>query len=172
MSIGSAVFSSGRFRDTSGPEDEQLLFSSLTRASHFIRDFGSRLRHGELSRAPLKMIRFQVEGASIQCDWMARAPDPWDAGLPTVMQLKHSSLQALKDAVNVRALLFDAFPVAESAEVRIFREYDEYRRELVITGLLHRNDNSARSVQSLVMRAKILGFRFHMEGDVLRKLQQ
>jgi len=169
MPVGSAVFSSGRFRESSGPEEEQQLFNKLTRASHFIRDFRFRLRHGELSRAPLKMIRFQVEGGSIQCDWMPRAPDPWDMHLPATQQLKHSSLQALKDALNVRALLFDAFPDAESAEVRIFREYDDYRREIVITGLLHRNDNSARNVQSLVMRAKILGFRFRMEGDVLRK---
>ncbi len=172
MSIGSDVFSSGRFRDTSGPEDEQSLFNSLTRASRFAREFRTKLRHGELSRAPLKMIRFQVEGASIQCDWMARAPDPWDSGLSTVLQLKHTSLQTLKDAMNVRALLFDVFPYAESAEVRIFREYDEYRREIVMVGLLHRNDNSARTVQSLAMRAKILGFRFHMEGDILRNFKQ
>lgn len=170
MSFGSAVFSSGPHRDASRPEEENALFNQLIRASHFLRDLRFRLRHGELSRAPLKMLRFQVVEANLECDWMARASDPWDTDLPSAIQQRHVSLQALKDALSVRTFLFDAFPAAESAEVRVFRESDDYRREMVISGLLHRNDNSARQVQSIAMRAKVLGFRFRLEGDVLRTI--
>ena len=172
MTFGSAIFSSGPIRDTSRPEEEDTLFIQLTRASHFLRDIRFRLRYGELSRAPLKVLRFQVSEATVECDWIARAPDPWDATLPTAVQQRHFSLQALKDAMNIRALLFDAFPGAESAEVRIFRESKDYRREIVVTGLLHRNDHSAREVPSIAMRAKVLGFRFRMEDNILRNIEK
>jgi hypothetical protein len=170
MSFGSAVFSSGPLRGASRPEEEEGLFDQLTRASHFLRDIRFRLRHGELSRAPLKMLRFQVAEATVECDWMARAADPWDADLPAAVRLRNASLQALKDALMVRALLFDAFPKAESAEVRVFRESDDYMREMVISGYLHRNDNTGRQVHSIVMRAKVLGFRFRMESEILCKI--
>lgn len=170
MTFSSAIFSSGPIRDTSRPEEESGLFDQLTRASHFLRDIRYRLRHGELSRSPLKMLRFQVSESTVECDWMARAADPWDADLPAAVQQKHVSMQAIKDALSVRVLLFDAFPKAESAEVRVFRESDEYMRELIISGFLHRNDNTGRQVNSIMMRAKVLGFRFRMEGDILCKI--
>ena len=170
MSLGSAIFSSGPIRDTSRPEEEYGLFDQLTRVSHFLRDIRFRLRHGELSRAPLKILRFQVVEATVECDWMARAADPWDADLPANVRLRHASLQAIKDAIKVRALLFDSFPKAESAEVRVFRESDDYTREMIISGYLHRNDNTGRQVNSIVMRAKVLGFQFRMENEILRKI--
>jgi hypothetical protein len=170
MSLGSAIFSSGPIRDTLRPEEEYGLFDQLTRASHFLRDIRYRLRHGELSRAPLKMLRFQVTESTAECDWMARPADPWDVDLPASVRLRHASLQAIKDAISVRALLFEAFPKAESAEVRVFRETEDFTREMVISGYLHRNDNTGRHVNSIIMRAKVLGFRFRMEGEILRKI--
>jgi hypothetical protein len=170
MSFGSAVFSSGPIRDTSRPEEENGLFDQLTRASHFLRDIRYRLRHGELSRAPLRMLRFQVADATVECDWLARAADPWDADLSPAVRQRHASLQAIKDALRIRVLLFDAFPKAESAEVRVFRESEDYRRELIISGYLHRNDNTGRQANSIIMRAKVLGFQFRMEDDILREI--
>jgi hypothetical protein len=41
---------------------------------------------------------------------------------------------------------------------------------LVIEGCAQRNDHAARNVHSLVMRAKILGFRFDLEGNALSAL--
>ena len=170
MSFEATVFSSGPFRDISTSEEELSLFDQLTRASHFLRDVRHKLRHGELSRSPLKILRFQVAETAVECDWMIRPADPWDTDLSAAVRQRHTSLQALKDALNVRALLFDAFPTADSAEVRVFRESEDYTWEMVISGSLHRNDNTSRQVHSIVMRAKVLGFRFRMENEILRKI--
>jgi len=41
-------------------------------------------------------------------------------------------------------------------------------KPFAIAGCAHRKDHTARNVHSLVMRAKVLGSRFCMEGDTLR----
>lgn len=41
-------------------------------------------------------------------------------------------------------------------------------KPFAIAGGVHCEDHTARNVHSLVMRAKVLGFRFCMEGDTLR----
>ena len=170
MSLASAIFSSGSHRSAWRPEEEEQLFTQLSRASHFLRDIRFRLRFGELSRAPLTVLRFQFVAGTLECDWMARASDPWDGDLPSAVQQRHASLQTLKDALSIRALLFSAFPDADSANVRVFRESTEYTPEMIMAGCLHRGDHSARGEHSIVMRAKILGYRFRLEGDILRKI--
>lgn len=129
------------------------------------------MRYGELSRAPLQLLRLNLSAEVVECDWMARAPDPWDEVLSSRVRYRHASLQALRDAIEVRALLFESLPEAEMAHLRVFREATtEYRQEVIIAGSVHRHDHSSRDVHSLVMRAKILGFRFRLEGERLQKI--
>jgi hypothetical protein len=106
----------------------------------------------------------------VECDWLARSPDPWDADLSSHVRQRHATLQALRDAIDIRALIFRAIPDIDAAYCRAFREGPDYTPEPIIAGSVHRNDHSARDVHSLVMRAKVLGFRFRMDGDVLRKI--
>jgi hypothetical protein len=146
------------------------LVEQFCNISQFLRGLKVKMRFGELSRAPLKLLNFQIFDEVVQCDWLARSPDPWDAGLSTRIQERHSSLQTIRDAIDVRALLFDVLPHAAAADFRVYRESSTNVREMIMTGCTHRVDNSSRCVHSLVMRAKILGFRFHMDGDALRSL--
>src|SRR6202012_3624189 len=66
------------------------------------------LRFGQLSRAPLKLIRLEISPEGIDCEYLARASDPWDVGLPERIVQRHFSLQVLRDAIDVRALIFRA----------------------------------------------------------------
>ena len=137
--------------------------------SHFLCRLRVQLRYGELSRASLRLLRIEVVEGNVECDWLARPPDPFDAGVSQKVRERHFSLQTLRDAIDVRSLMFSVFPNVESARLRIFREIDD-KRELIVTGLVQRNDNSSRWVHSLVMRAKVLGFRFRLEDEVLYAL--
>lgn len=170
MSFISASFSSDPYRKIWRPEEKGGLFKQLCNASSFVRGLGLRLRFGELSRAPLFMLRLQVVAEIAECDWMARSPDPWDVDLPGSLRHRHASLQALRDAIDIRGLLFETLPQVERANFRVFRQSQECSPEMIIAGSVHRNDQSSRDVHSIVMRAKVLGFRFRMEGDVLRKI--
>jgi hypothetical protein len=146
------------------------LAKQLYSASLFLRQFRLHLRYGELSRAPLRILRFQINDNVAECDWVARQQDPWDLGLASSIGRRHASLQALKDAIEIRSLLFAALPDIETARLRTFRE-SRQSREVIITGSVRRRDGSYRSVHSLAMRAKLIGFRFSMENDVLCRLK-
>lgn len=152
------------------PEERPRLAEQLCNVSHFLRGLSVRMRFGELSRAPLRLLRLNILGEIVKCDWLARSPDPWDSDLSKRIQERHSSLQTLRDAIDVRALLFDTLPHVETADFRVYRESASYTREMIITGCAQRNDNSSRCVHSLVMRAKVLGFRFHLQEDTLRRI--
>lgn len=148
-------------------EGRPWLAEQFCNVSQFLRGLRIRMRHGELTRAPLHLLRLNILGDIVKCDWLARPPDPWDADLEPGLRERHASLQALKDAINVRALLFDTMPGVETADLRVYREASNFSREMIITGCVQRNDHSSRSIHSLAMRAKILGFRFHLEEDCL-----
>ena len=94
-----------RRTDRNCPEMEQL-WSVGT----FLRKLRSRLRTGELSRAPLKLLRFQVQESTAECDWIARPPDARDADIAPRIREKNQTLQALRDALAVRQLLFRIMP--------------------------------------------------------------
>jgi hypothetical protein len=143
------------------------LVEQLCNVSRFIRDLRVRMRYGELSRASLQLLRLNILGEDVKCDWLARAPDPWDADLSQHVRERHVSLQALRDAIDVRGLLFEVLPDVETAVLRVYRQAEGFARELIITGCVQRNDHSSRSIHSLAMRAKVLGFRFNLEGDSL-----
>lgn len=146
------------------------LVKQLCKASQFLRDFRVQMRFGELTRAPLRLVHFQILDEAVECDWLARPLDSWDADLSRNIQQRHASIQALRDAIDVRTLLFDLMPWMATAYFRIYRESPDYKREMIIEGCAHRNDHTSRNVHSLVMRAKVLGFRFDMEGDTLREI--
>jgi hypothetical protein len=146
------------------------MIKQLHKASEFLRGIRIQMRYGELSRAPLRLLRLQMLENVVECDWVARLADPWDADFSGNIQQRHASLQALRDAMDVRDLLFDTMPQVTTALLRVYRELRADTRELIITGNSHRSDAASRDVHSIAMRAKLLGFDFDLEGEVLHKL--
>lgn len=172
MSFASAACSSDPLEEDWTREGGEGLVKQVLRAGQFLRGLRVQMRFGELSRAPLRLVRLQMEDRAVECDWLVRSPDRWDADLSQHVQQKHASLQSLRDAIDVRALLFDLMPQLETACLRAYRESGDCERELIIEGYAQRNHHAARNVHSLVMRAKILGFRFDIEGNALRSISR
>lgn len=137
---------------------------------HYVRRLQTQLRFGKLSRAPLQLLRLELRGNAVECEWIARSPDPWDADLPPAIGRHNASLQALQDAMAVRKLLFYTLPDIESAQFRIFRQSTPSETELIITGTVTREEPNLQ-VLSLAMRAKLYGFRFWMDEGILATLQ-
>ena len=170
MSLVSAFIRSDPHRNNWPSEREGRLARHIFKASQCMRSVRVEMRFGELSRAPLRLIRFEVMEEAAECDWLARPSDAWDEGLSRNIQRRHVSLQALRDAIDVRAMMFDVMPDLETARFRVYRETPDFKRAMIITGNAYRNDQGARDVHSLAMRAKVLGFRFNLEGDILGAL--
>ena len=142
----------------------------LWEAADFVRNLHRRLRFGDLSRAPLKLLRLEVRGEEAECEWMARPADPWDADLPPGVGERHASLQALEDCLAIRTLLFSAVPSISKAVFRVYRAEME-RAELIITGTVTREDQAATNVCSLAMRAHLCGLKFWLADGVLGRFQ-
>jgi hypothetical protein len=136
-------------------------------ASEFIRRIRVVMRFGEFSRAPLELLRLQVRMGVAECDWLVRPPDPWDVNLPEQLRETNQSLQALRDALKMREMLFAAFRELRSAEFRVFRRTAHQEQELIMVGTIHREDEIPPRIPSLVMRAKLCGFRFWLSDGVL-----
>jgi len=150
--------------------NDKWLVKQLWKAGQFIRGIGFELRYGEISRAPLQLLRLQLVNDALECEWLARPLDPWDKDLTISVRQRHASLQTILDAINVRSIVFETFPHINTAFFRVYRDSPEYEREMIVFGCVQRNDHSSRNVHSLVMRAKALGFRFDLNGDVLHSL--
>jgi hypothetical protein len=148
------------------------LAKQLCDAGLFLRALRFQMRFGELTRAPLRIIRLQVGDNNAECEWLARPQDPWDAGLAREIGRRHASLQALKDAIDVRALIFEMLPQVETARLHAYRECSSHTPEMIITGNVRREDSRFRSVHSLAMRAKLFGFRFCLENSDLCRLSK
>ncbi len=101
-----------------------------------------------------------------------RPPDPWDIHLPPRVRQEHITLQALRDALRMRELIFRAFPRVQFAELRAFRESEKKGEEptLMMTGSVQRETEVSPRVVSVVMQAKLFGFRFSLEGGALESL--
>jgi len=86
--------------------------------------FGQRIqmRFGELSRAPLGLLRLELRGNSAECDLMCRPADEWDRDIPQRASDLNVSTQALQDAIAVRDLLFFACPVLKPHRSASFGE--------------------------------------------------
>jgi hypothetical protein len=146
------------------------LAQQISGVSRFLREFRIQLRFGALSRAPLRLLRFQMNEDTAECDLIARDPDSWDADLSRKIGRRHASLQALKDAIDIRSLLFVAMPDLATARLRVYRETSARLRELIIVGNVRRHDSAFRGTHSLAMRAKLVGLRFSLENDLLCRL--
>ena len=143
----------------------------LWAVADFVRGMRRRMRFGEFSRAPLRLLRLELRGDSVECDWVARPADVWDAGLRRPIRDRNESLQALADAMTMRDLLFEALPDVESAVLRAFRQPAREPPELIILGTVNREAPSVLRVGSIVMRAKLYGFCFCLEDVSLRPLE-
>jgi hypothetical protein len=136
----------------------------------FIRGVGARLRFGELSRAPLRLVRIDVRAAAARCDWIARDADRWDSDLPPAARAARASLQALADAIALRHLLFATLPSVRTAELRSFRETGTEPPGLIIRGAVSKETPPPERASSIVMRALLGGFQFCLSDGILRTL--
>ena len=157
--------------DNSANKEKGKMMRHLCEIGDFVRRLGVQARFGDLSRAPLRLLRFQVSGNTAECDLMARPADAWDADLRPRASEINVSMQALKDAIEVRNLLFRVLPDIYSAAVRVYRKSTNGSAELIITGTVSREERSPSSVRSLAMRAKLFGLRFWLDDGTLENLQ-
>ena len=136
----------------------------------FIHAMRSQMRFGEFSRLPIEVSRFQIEGAAAECDWFMRQPDPWDSQLPPRLQQEHRTRQALSDALKIRELIFRGFPQVDRARLRMYRAAAGPEPELLLIGEVERETAGLGRVASLIMRARLYGFRFSLTGGVLERM--
>jgi len=143
----------------------------LWEVANFVRGLRIHLRFGELSRAPLRLLRLELRDDTVECDWMARPADPWDADLPHLVSEGHVSVQALEDAIAVRELMFRLLPDVQTAALRVFRPGSEGDFKLIISGTVAREQLANRHFHSVAMRAKLLGLQFWLEDGILMTMQ-
>ncbi len=143
----------------------------LYEVADFVRATRRRLRFGELSRAPLRILRLALRGDSAECDWMTRPPDVWDSNLSLPARDESVSRQAVADAMALRAILLDELSSVRSAVLRSFRASERETPEMVVFGTITREDPYLLRVASLVMRARLCGFQFELENGFLKPLK-
>jgi len=131
-------------------------------ASEFVRKIRSQMRFGERSRAPLRVLRLELPPEIPECEWLARASDPWDVDLPSAARDENQTFQALRDALTVREFLFASLPQIRCATFRVYRQTTAQSHELIITGKVSREDRPPPRISSLVMQAKLCGLRFNL----------
>ena len=124
----------GRASEASGAGEKGKMMRHLCEIGDFVRRVRLQARFGDLSRAPLRLLRLQLCGDTAECDWLARPADKWDADLSRAVGDRNVSLQALRDAIAVRDLLFRTLPDLYSVGVRVYRQSLGQPLELIITG--------------------------------------
>jgi hypothetical protein len=144
--------------------------SVLLDTSEFLGKTHKKLRFGAFSREPLLLLRVEWKGDSVECDWLMRPADPWDKYLPLQLARENQTLQALRDALDLRELVFKTFSAVMSADLRMYRADPERRLELVMTGSVSRSNEVLHRVASVAMRAKLCGFHFTMSEGGLKSL--
>jgi|SRR6266851_5534297 len=142
----------------------------LWEVADFVRAMRRQMRFGEISRAPLKLLRVELRSDTVECDWIARPPDIWDSSLRRPVRDQSESLQTLLDAIGVRNLVFDALPKIDCAVLRAFRQPAREPPEMILLGTVSREMPEIDRVSSLAMRAKLYGFCFNLDDGVLRPL--
>lgn len=139
-------------------------------AATFVRGTYKRLRVGELSREPFRLLRLEWRPECVECDWLMRPADPWDSNLPPRVARENQTLQALRDALDLRRMIFHSFPSVMTAELRMYRDAgDEEELELMMTGSVSRTNEVLERVASVVMRARLCGFHFTLASGVLQR---
>jgi len=142
----------------------------LTEVANFLRRVKKRMRSGELSREPIQLLRVEWRGDSVECDWLMRPVDPWDKFLPADLASENQTLQSMRDALKLREVIFRSFPAAGIAHLRMYRVNEDRNLELVMTGSVNRSDEVLHRVPSVMMRARLCGFRFTVSDGALRGL--
>ena len=145
------------------------MLNHLCDIHNFLCRLRLQMRFGRLSRQPLKLLRLELTGDSVACEWVARKPDPFDQSLPAQISDHNASVQTLEDAIAVRDLLFRALPQLATADFRVYREAANEERDLIITGTVTRPEHIRYGIQSLIMRAKMCGFDFGLDDGRLVK---
>jgi hypothetical protein len=136
----------------------------------FFQAICNQMRFGEFSRLPVCLERFAITGETAECDWFMRPPDPWDVDLSQRQRDERLTEQALLDGLKIRELIFRGFPQVERAELQVYRKCEGSAHELMMTGTVLRETEVLPRVASLVMRAKLYGFRFSLDGGVLERM--
>jgi hypothetical protein len=144
----------------------------LWEALDFCRNVRRKLRFGEISRSPLRLLRMELQGETVECEWIARSADVWDTHLRPSVRHRNASLQALQDAMAIRDLLFSELPAVQTATLRAYRQMEGQIPELIIAGTVARGDVAPRAIRSVAMRAKLQGLRFWLDDGILETLQQ
>jgi hypothetical protein len=145
---------------------------TILELGNFVRQLRSEVKYGELSRAPLGLLRIEVGRGRAECDWLVRLPDAWDSAVPQHRIGQLASEQALRDAIGISQLLFDSLPEVKEAQFRAFRQSAREPPDLVITGKLRRDAPPVPRVPSLAMRAKLHGFHFWLDDGILVPLEE
>jgi hypothetical protein len=139
----------------------------------FLRTIRRQMRFGDLSRAPLQLVRLEWQGDTAQCDWIVRPPDAWDENLGRHERERNVSEQALRDAIQVCDLLFAELPSVKIAVLRAFRQSETCQSPaLVIAGTVRRGEEGGlKGIRSSAMRVKLCGLQFRMDDGRLEPLQ-
>lgn len=144
---------------------------ALTETAEFVRQVRKQMRSGDLSREPLLLLRVEWKSDSVECDWLMRPADPWDKYVPQAVASETETQQALRDALELRDIIFRRFPAVKVAHLRMFRAGEEQRLELVLTGSVNRDNEILHRVASLAMRARLCGHHFTLaEGGSQRMM--
>ena len=146
------------------------MVARLCEVGSFMRRLRAQLRFGDLSRAPLQLLRLEVQVDSAECEWMARPADQWDVELNSGIAERNASTQALADAIQIRELLFLALPNVPSAVLRAYAAPANRAPRLIIAGTVMREQIVPASIRSLAMRAKLFGLHFRLNEGVLEPL--
>ncbi len=146
--------------------------TELLETADFLSRAHRRMRYGTFSREPLRLLRLEWKETTVECDWLMRAPDPWDRVLSQRLAQEHRSLQALRDALRLRDLVFDAFPRLSQADLRMYRQEPGQQLEMLMSGTVHRANEILQRVPSVAMRAKLCGFEFSLAEGVLKAREQ
>lgn len=133
----------------------------------FFNKVRRRMRFGRLSRMPMVLLRVEWRGDLVECDWLMREGDPWDVDVPTCIAEENLTRQALEDALSLRDVIFHAFPAVTRAHLRMFRTVTAEQPQLTMFGIVDRFDRDVPNVSSVVMKAKMCGFRFSLSRGVL-----
>lgn len=144
--------------------------TELIHAGDFLVKARRRMRFGAFSRVPLKLLRLEWKELCVECDWLMRPADPWDRFLPERVAAEHQTLQALRDAMNLRDIVFEAFPKVTNAKLQMFRSDSADGLELMLMGSVNRLNEVLRNVPSVAMRAKMCGFQFNLARGVLESI--
>lgn len=139
--------------------------------AEFVRRLRAQARFVDLSRAHMNFLRLEIHGDAAECDWLARPADEWDSGLDPRIAAVRASTQALRDAVDVRSLIFSILPDVRSAELRAYRKTNSGSLELIISGTVRKHELVPVGIRSVAMRAKLFGLKFWLVDGALQNLR-